>query len=207
MTERAARSRILWIGFAALAEAITQVLEDPRRLVGEQTRFLLTELVRLYEADGLLSADDTVIVAARWAWPEYQGHATYVCQPNRTFREGLTHFGFYADGQIQPLIPRIQGHEIAVPFTDAEVARRQQLGETRTAELIRLLLADGSRQEGEAHDVILLSGPDDPETVRLPHPIRNDTVTAGGKPWAWTLGQRYTRLDKLTSGITRTSQL
>ena len=36
------------------------------------------------------------------AWPEYERLHAYVCQPNRAFREGLTHFGFYADGQIQP---------------------------------------------------------------------------------------------------------
>jgi hypothetical protein len=44
-------------------------------------------------------------------------------------------------------------------------------------------------------------------TVHLQTPIANDTVTESGKPWGWTLSQRYTRLDKLTSGVTRTSQL
>lgn len=40
---------------------------DPTRVVGEQSRFLLNELVALYEADGLLTNDDTVVVAARVA--------------------------------------------------------------------------------------------------------------------------------------------
>ena len=47
----------------------------------EQARFLLAELVALYEADELLSADDTVVVAARAAWPEYQQLAAYVSGP------------------------------------------------------------------------------------------------------------------------------
>jgi len=48
---------------------------------------------------------------------------------------------------------------------------------------------------------------DDARTIRLQAPITNDTVTSAGKPWGWTLNQRYTSLDRLTSGVTRTSQL
>jgi hypothetical protein len=82
-------------------------------VIGEQSRFLLNELVALYEMDGLLTTDDTVVVAARVAWPEYQRFAAYVCQPNRSFRVGLTHLGFYAHGAIQPLVPRIRDHLVA----------------------------------------------------------------------------------------------
>jgi hypothetical protein len=134
-------------------------------LVGEQTRFLLTELVRFEAAAAVRRRH--VIVAARWAWPEYQGHATYVASP--TARSGgLTHFGFYADGQIQPLI-RGSGSRDRGSVTDAEVARRQQLGETRTAELIRLLLADGSRRRrgSRRHPA---QRPRRRGDVRLPHP-------------------------------------
>jgi hypothetical protein len=41
----------------------------------------------------------------------------------------------------------------------------------------------------------------------LKAPVVNDTVAESGKPWRWTLSQRYTSLDKLTSGVTRTSEL
>lgn len=34
---------------------------------------------------------------------------------------------------------------------------------------------------------------------RLDGPILNDAMTANGKPWAWTLGQRYTMLERLRS--------
>jgi hypothetical protein len=202
-----ARSRVLWVGFRDLAEAINIAVSDPRRLLGEQTRFLLNELVRLYEEDGLLSTDDTVVVAARKAWPEYATTRAYVCQPNRAFREGLTHLAFYADGQVQPLVPRILRHEVAVPFSEEEATRRQASGDDPLATVIRNLLHQGSRVEGEAYDVLLLSTPDDDATVRLDRPIVNDTVTSAGKPWAWTLGQRYTQLDRIRSGVSRTSQL
>jgi Caspase domain/ATPase family associated with various cellular activities (AAA)/AAA lid domain len=158
-------------------------------------------------AGGLLAADDTVVVAARDAWPEYQRLTAYICQPNRPFRTGLKYFGFYAEGVIQPLIPRIREHHTAVPFTRDEASARRASGEDELASLIDHLLDEGSRTEGEAYDVLLLTSTDDPKTVRLPAPIANDTITQSGKPWGWTLKQRYTRLDKLTSGVTRTSQL
>jgi hypothetical protein len=104
LAEDAFRDRILWFSFRDLADAIGELITDPARVVGEQTRFLLAELVALYEADGLLSADDTVVVAARAACPECQRLGAYVCQPNRSFRAGLKYLGFYAEGAIQLLI-------------------------------------------------------------------------------------------------------
>ncbi|MGF1648052.1 MAG: hypothetical protein ACFCVF_14170 [Kineosporiaceae bacterium] len=205
--DESARSRVAWIGFRQLADAIDELTRDPRRLIDEQSRFLLGELVRLYETDGLLSFDDTVVVAARAAWPEYQRISAYVCQPKRKFRDGLTHFGFYADGCIQPLIPLIERHEVAVPFTAEEAARREDAGDDRVASLIWTLMAESSRTVGDQYDVILLTGPHDSATVSLAQPIRNDTVSAAGRPWAWTLGQRYTQLTRLQAGLTHTSQL
>jgi len=200
-------SRVLWLSFRDLAEAITAVTADPARIVAEQTRFLLSELVALYEADGLLTNDDAVVVAARSAWPEYQETSAYVCQPDRSFREGLAHLGFYAEGAIQPLVPRIRRHLPSVPFTREEAGARRAAGQEEIGELIDRLLDDGSRNEGSSYGVLLLSGPGDEETVVLSAPVQNDTVTGTGRNWAWTLGQRYTRLDRLKSGVTATSQL
>ena len=201
--------RVLWLSFRDLADTIAKVISDPTRVVGEQTRFLLAELVALYENDGLLTADDTVIVAARWAWPEYREVSAYVCQPqpDRTFREGLTHFGFYADSAIQPLIARIRTHYPTVVFTHEEATRRHAAGEPELADLIEQLLENGTRDEGQPYGVFLLSGPSDPETIDLDHPIVNDVKAQSGRPWGWTLNQRYTSLKALQSGATWTSQL
>jgi len=186
------RGRVLWIGFGSLATAVEEVTSDATKLIGEQTRFLLTELVALYEADGLLTTDDTVVVAARAAWPEYQRTGAYVGQPDRAFRAGLTHLGFYAEGVIQPLVAQIRQHLLSVPFTRGEAKARRAAGETDVGDLIERLLDDGSRTEGEPYCILLLTGADDPGTVVLPHTVQNDTVTASGRNWAWTLGQRYT---------------
>lgn len=204
---REVADRVVWVSFASLAAAMTSVLEDTRRLIGEQTRFLLSELIALYDADGLLSSDDTVIVAARTAWGEYQRWSAYVCQPDRAFRPGLTHFGFYAQGEIKPVIARLRGYTASVPFTLDHAAQVRAHGDETTASVIEDALARGVRDEGASYGVMLLSAVDDPDTVHLDTAIVNDTVASSGRGWAWTLGQRYTRLAALISGVTRTSQL
>ncbi len=202
-----ARKQISWASFLGLKDAIEEILRPGTRPIGEQTRFLLAELISLYEADGLLTSDDTVIVAARSAWPEYNAISAYICQPDRTFREGLTHLGFYADGAIQPLIARIRRHELAIPFTYNEIEARRRGGDFEIADLIASQLQTRTRVEGDAYGVVLLSGQDDAETVHLVAPIINDTKAASGRTWAWTLSQRYTSLDKLRGGPATTSAL
>jgi hypothetical protein len=201
------REQVVWLSFKDLADAIATITADPTRLIGEQTRFLLTELVALFEADGLLTNDDAVVVAAKSAWQEYLDYSAYVCQPDRAFREGISHFGFYYRGSIQSKVAKIRTYHSAVTFTRTEAARLRDTGERELADLIDQVLTDGARVEGDAHGVMLLSAPDDVDTVQLHAPIVNDTKTEAGRPWAWTLGQRYTRLERLRSGITRTSQL
>lgn len=192
------RPRVVWLSFKSLAEQMTAAVTDMTRLLPEQTRFLLSELVSLYETDGLLTNDDTVVVAARVAWPEYQRFSAYICQPDRSFRDGLSHLGFYAQQAIQPSIAKIRAHHPNVMFTVEEAEARRAGGDEATAALIETLLAEGLRTEGEAYGVLHLSGVDDAETVTLKAPVANDTTTiTTGKPWAWTFGQRYTRLDSL----------
>jgi hypothetical protein len=56
--------------------------------------------------------------------------------------------------------------------------------------------------------VFILSRRDDDETVTLTSPITNTTKAASGRAFAWTMGQRYTRLSVLTKpGITTTTEL
>ncbi len=205
--EEAVHPRVLWLGFRSLSDAIGEIVGDATRLIGEQTRFLLNELVALYEAEGLLTNDDTVVVAARSAWPEYQRTSAYVGQPDRSFRAGLTHFGFYAEGAIQRLVPRIRQHFPSVAFTRDEAHARRMAGEAEVGDLIDRLLDDDSRTDGESYCITLLTGRDSPATVVLADVVQNDMVTTGGRNWAWTLGQRYAKLDRLRSGVRFTSEL
>jgi hypothetical protein len=154
--------------------------------------------------------DEVVVVAARNAYPEYLRRSVYVCQPNRSFRDGLTRMGFYANGAIQRPLPRIRYREDLVTFTRQEAAARRSGSavDRQIGEVIELLLADGPREEGKQYEVFLLAGPEDPDTPRLDRPIINDTVSKSGRPIAWTRGQRYVCLADLTRpGVTVTSQL
>ena len=103
-------------------------------------------------------------------------------------------------------VARIRQSIPSVTFSYEEASRLEERGEADLAELITAMLDAGERAAGDQHGVMLLTGHDSPETTVLPRPIVNDTLTAAGRPWAWTLGQRYTRLDLLTSA-TRTSEL
>ena len=97
-----------------------------------------------------------------------------------------------------------------MPFTVEEIERRRAGDDLdqRVADAIETNLRTGSRQEGGEYGVFLLSNPDAPDTVRLEGPIANDTVAASGRPWAWTMGQRYVSLGRLTrSGNKLTSDL
>lgn len=206
-----ADQRVVWFNFRALHDAIDVVVADTSGLVSEHARFLLRELQALLVEDGLVDNDDVVIVAARSAYPEYLEHGFYVCQPNRSFRLGLTHLGFYARQAIQREVPRIVHHEAAVPFTREEIIRRR-VGEPhdqRVADAIEVSLRSGIRIEGEQYGVIVLTSANDPQTVQLATPIANDTTAkTTGRAWAWTMGQRYTSLAKLNRpGIVTTSQL
>jgi hypothetical protein len=155
-------------------------------------------------------SDEVVVVAARNAYPEYLRRSVYVCQPERAFRDGLTRMGFYAKGAIQRPLPRIRYREEVVTFSRQEAAARRSgsVVDRQIGEVIELLLADGPREEGVQYEVFLLSGPEDPGTVRLDRPIMNDTVAESGRRIPWVRKQRYVSLADLSRpGVTVTSQL
>ena len=144
---------------------------------------------------------DTVVVAAKVAYPEYKNFGAYVCQPKRAFRETTRYLGFYAERTIYPEFPAIVQRYLDVPFTTDEIARRRaddELGE-RVADVIEKVLANpGSRKEGERYQVVLL----DPSAGF----VLNEAVRHGG-PGAWTQGQRYTKADALRTGPPTTDHL
>ncbi|WP_306366446.1 hypothetical protein [Nocardiopsis sp. CC223A] len=202
--------RVVWFNFAALHDAITAVVDDAYLAPSERDRFLLRELQALFDNDGLLTFDDVVVVAASHAYPVYLEASAYICQAGRAFREGLTHMGFYAGQAIQPHLAHILTCEDHVPFTYEEALWREADGGrgARIGELIRASLDAGVQEEGKEYMVFLLSGPRDPDTVVLEAPVVNDTVAASGRPWAWTMGQRYVSLAALRRpGVRTTSDL
>jgi hypothetical protein len=203
--------RVIWFNFRAMSDAIDEILDDDTTFVGEQTRFLLRELQQLFAEDGLLDVADTVIVAARFAWGEYKDHGVYICQPDRSFRPGLTHMGFYAHGAIQPTVAKIldqRPESITFDPATVETLRCGSPIDNRIADAIDASLAGETRPEGQPFRVFVLSRSPEEGSVALGGPITNTTKAASGRTWAWTMGQRYTRLAALrTPGLATTSDL
>jgi hypothetical protein len=199
VVDQLADQRLIWASFAALDQAIDELLGDKTEVISEREAFLLRELQTMLLEEKLIgSLKDTVVVAARHAWTEYQKYHAYVCQPARTFQT-VRHMAFYAAGQIFSLVPRIVDVVDQVVF---ECGRYPgHLGQV-VARLLGLEL----REEGASYKVFLLSPPDDPQTVRLDGPVLNDLRSASGRLTAFTQGQRYVRLDDLVKAK-RTSDL
>ena len=197
-------SRVSWIGFAALAEAIGESLSSPDGGVAEREAFLLRELVQLFEADGLLATpEDVVIVPAGRAYPSYRNFSLYVCQPGRTFRPGLRYLGFYTSKAIQPEVAAILDHRDHVPISRSsasELAKSDEPSDRSFAEAIRHIIDETGNENGEAQ-VFLLSDPEDERTILLPGPIRHE-----GRG-AWTQNQRYVSSELLRSRPATTDEL
>lgn len=188
--------RVVWASFAALDQAINELVSDSLEVVSEREEFLLRELQAMLQNEGLVAnQNDVVVVAARSAWPEYEKYHAYVCQPDRPFRP-VERIAFYSDGQINPLVPKIlESHD------HVEFIPENHRGKLR--QLIETLMAGTSRKEkGKAYKVMFLSPPDSPETVKLPFPVINDLRTGTGRTTAYTQGQRYTSIGKLLQAKT-----
>ncbi len=69
-------------------------------------------------------------MAARFAWGEYNEHGVYICQPDRSFRPGLTHMGFYARGAIQPKIAKILDQRPQSATFDSDTVKNHRAGST-----------------------------------------------------------------------------
>ena len=152
-------------------------------------------------------ASDTVVVPARVGWPEYEAAGAYICWPGQGFWEKVTHFGFYADGEIKPVIARVRAWYEEILLTAAEADARRAAGDIDLAAALEFFLTQGTRDEHEYYSIILLSRFDDSDTVRLTSPIANDVVSVSGRATGWARRFRYTSLAMLTSGVTRTSEL
>lgn len=144
---------------------------------------------------------DTVIVAATLARPEFERLGAYICQPKRSFRDGIRYLGFYTERTIFPEFPKIIERRLDVPVTEEHIAALHNGSEIdkRIAEAMEGGLRDSpNRHLGERQQVIIL---DLAEGFTLDKPIHHDG------PHAWTQGQRYTRSEALRTNPATTDEL
>ena len=168
----------------------------------DRERFLLRELANMFRQEGLVGGFDTVVVAGRISWPEYLEFGIYACQAQRAFRD-VPYLGFYADGEIKPLLARRLAWWPELRFdeeTTAAFAADLDPLKRRLGEAIPAILDSTERGPREAFGVMMLSAPDDAATLRI-EPVRH--VGRG----AWTQAQRYTSSELLVSAPVDTRQL
>ena len=190
---------VVWSSFAAMDQAIDELLRDRGEVVSEREAFLLRELQVMFEEENLLTAvDEVLVVPALWALDEYLQTAAYVCQPDRSFRD-VERIAFYATGEIARFVPKVIDK-----FDNVEFRRGAEEG--RLGAVVDALIERGARQEGRQYKVILLTPPDDPDTVRLPAPVPNDLTSDSGRSIAFTQSHRYVLLSGLKEAK-KTSQL
>jgi hypothetical protein len=204
----AAGSRVSWCSSADLATAVDAALtRTGAQRLGEQSRTLLGELLDYWEAHGLRSLHDTVVVAGRSAWPEYLRTGAVISPAGRELRGGTTHVGFFVDDAISEVVPAIRGSYRSVTFTPASADQHRRRGDTALASVIDASLAHRTRTEGGTYAVLLLSEPTAAETVQLDRRVQDDATTPTGRRTPWTVSQRYTHLARLRAGVTGTSEL
>ena len=146
---------------------------------------------------------DTVVVAATFALADYERTKAYICQPMRSFRDGIEYLGFYAKRRIEPFFPRVLGFKKSLPFRSETVDSLLASGDpldARVAQIIKLELADSNSQRewGKEYQVVPL---DPSQGFELPQAIKHD----GGS--AWLRGQRYTSSEALKTKPATTDEL
>ena len=205
------QDRVVWSNFNALAEAINAILGDVDEQSTERERFLLRELIAMLQSDGLLSTGPTVaIVAASSGWPMYQDVPAYRCALTLPLRSAgqMDYLGFYAQGEIKRIVPKVLGMIEQINLTDAAQVSSLEGPEKDLAR--ELLQQIGDKPETMAQfegdfKVVFLSGCDDSKTRKLKASIPNDKRSGSGKTVPFTFGKpRYVSLEALEQATSTT---
>ncbi len=206
--------RVVWVNFDTLVDTVETVLdrdvgtaEMSMSVPTEREAFLLRELTRfIYDEDLVGGREDRVlVVAARKAWPEYQKHGLYFCQPNRSFKP-VSYIAFYKDGEIKPTVPRVTDSIESIELTEQTVQGDPDLSQSQREQLldaVEQLHAEGSERYGDTEKVIFLR-----EGEELSQPIKNDkTASDSDRTVAFVQGHRYVSFSKLQQNPEYTTEL
>ena len=210
---------VVWASFNDLYFAIVEItatdeswLTSNFSLPSEQERFLLRELVQMLLAERLVNSgksDAVLIVPARQAILDYREFSVYVCQPNRSFQP-VEYVGFYHSGMIDRHIAKVIDQPIEEIDLTLEAIDEAEL-DTEVKEKLRSLIKkmkdSNSPRYGEKLKVFFLSALDSQDTIKLSQDIKNDLRNDDGRPYAFTMGQRYVPMSALQKNPATTTEL
>ena len=138
---------------------------------------------------------------------EFVHHQLYVCQGGRTFSQPYSHLGIYAKQKIHPLVLPIEAEVDDVVLSDFTSPVNLSTQHKLKLDQIRGFLLKRERSCGVRYKVLFLGSPDDPRSIRLPHPIRNDLCGKNGKRTAFTQKHRFISLSQVRAEPQTTSEL
>ena len=210
---------VVWASFNDLYFAIVEItatdeswLTSNFSLPSEQERFLLRELVQMLLAEGLVNSgksDAVLIVPARQAILDYREFSVYVCQPNRSFQP-VEYVGFYHSGMIDRHIAKVIDQpveEIDLTLEAIDEAELDTEVKEKLRSLIKKMKDSNSPRYGEKLKVFFLSALDSQDTIKLSQDIKNDLRNDDGRPYAFTMGQRYVPMSALQKNPATTTEL
>ncbi|SFA83298.1 hypothetical protein SAMN05216266_101715 [Amycolatopsis marina] len=140
--------------------------------------------------------EDTVVVAARDAWPQYEQCRAYVCQAGRAFRS-VDRMAFYAGREIKLDLPAVLHRRDNVEWTSEEAERLRTSGD-RYDRKIAEVIDKAPRVDGRCQ-VFLLTGPGHPKHRQLSACLPHDVFGRGS---AFVQRQRYVSLHSLEVATT-----
>ncbi|SDX89832.1 hypothetical protein SAMN03080603_01065 [Acetomicrobium thermoterrenum DSM 13490] len=207
--------RVVWCSFNQINHIIDNFFENGSEVISEKDAFLLKNFQMFLDHENLLSQPKVLIVPisqlkvlivpARFAWSHYLKTSSYVCQPNRTFQK-TTYIAFYNRGKIMRKVPKILKAVNEVVFweegnfevlsNDWSQSDEEKFGE-KMKEVVKKSIGSSLYNVGESHKVLLLTGPEEEETICINKEIPNDSVDKNGAPTAFVQRQRYTSVEKL----------
>ena len=133
-------------------------------------------------------ADQRVLVVSQnYGHAEYARSHVYVGESGRGLSPDIRYLAFYENGEIRPEIPKVLARHDDLVFDESLIERLTASTNTTTkARRIHLQNSSGRRAPGDTRQVFLLTEPDDPETLSLPTPIKNE-LSPKGRPMAWVV--------------------
>jgi hypothetical protein len=176
------------------SELLDSAVAKPKTLTPDEVAFMLER------------AFDVVLVpAGQLALGDYLDLSVYVCQGGRTFRDARW-IGFYAAAEIYPRIPKIRRVVDRVHLTVEDVSRLRAAGDDELADVVEAFATAPDRRghRGGPHKVMLLTPPEDLETIKLPQPIMH---LIRGRGQAFVRRQRYTTVAALKREPATTAEL
>ncbi|MGW7536525.1 hypothetical protein [Amycolatopsis sp. NPDC054798] len=173
---------------------IRKLLELASYIDGDAARWLerCSPAMAVY-AERPVTAEDTVVVPAKHAWPLYADVRAYVCQSGRAFRP-VQRVAFYSDREIKQDVPAVVHRRDDVEWTPESASRLRASDDRFDRKIAAVIEASAGTWRHGRYQVFLLTKPGDQAHRQLSAPLPH---SGSGRGSAFVQKQRYVSLHAL----------